>query len=343
MVEVLMKKPIILVTGGAGYIGSHTIIELLSSEKFDIISIDNFFNSSPETFERINVITGKNIKNYNIDICNASELEKVFDENPGIIGIIHFAALKAVGESVQKPILYFKNNINSLLNILECMQKKQVTNLIFSSSCSVYGSIDKLPVNELSQLHKPESPYGFTKLIGEEIIESIIKANSKLKTIILRYFNPVGAHISGLLGENPKNINNLVPLITQVANGKIPELIVNGNDYPTRDGTCIRDYIHVSDIADAHVKAMVNLLNVNQNYNILNLGSGNGVSVLEMINTFEKATGQKLNYKIGSRRPGDIAAIYSDSSLAERELGWKPKYSIEDMMLSAWKWQQNQS
>jgi len=338
------EKQTILVTGGAGYIGSHTIIELLSSGNFEVISVDNFINSSPKTFKRIKKITGRDVRNYNLDICSEGELEKVFIENSDISGIIHFAALKAVGESVEKPLLYFNNNIGSLLSILKCMEKFKINNLIFSSSCTVYGDINKLPVSEKTPIQKPESPYGLTKIICEQIIESAIKANKNLKATILRYFNPVGAHLSGLIGEDPRNKpNNLVPIITQTAIGKLDQLIINGNDYPTSDGTCIRDYIHVSDISEAHVKALTRLSDSKTNYNVYNLGSGKGVSILEVINAFEKTTGQKLNYKIGARRPGDVAAIYSDSSLAERELDWKPKYSIEDMMLSAWKWQQNQS
>lgn len=338
------KNPLILITGGAGYIGSHTIIELLNSKQFRVISIDNFSNSSPATFERIKKITGEDVKNYNVDICGLAELEKVFAQHPDISGIIHFAALKAVGESVEKPLLYFNNNNGSLLNILKCMEKYHVPNIIFSSSCTVYGSISQLPVNEQTPLQKPESPYGLTKVMGEQIIESITNSNKAIKATILRYFNPVGAHMSGLIGEDPRNKpNNLVPLITQTVAGKIKELIVYGNDYPTRDGTCIRDYIHVSDIADAHVKALIEIINSPNNYSIYNLGSGKGVSVLEVINAFERSTGKKINYKVGPRRPGDIAAIYSDSSLAEKKLNWKPKYPIEDMMLSAWKWQQNQS
>lgn len=337
-------KNTILVTGGAGYIGSHTIIELLNSNQFQVISVDNFINSSPKTFERIKKITGKDVINYDIDICKLDSFENVFIENPGISGIIHFAALKAVGESVEKPLLYFENNIGSLLNVLKSMKKFNITKLIFSSSCTVYGNIDKLPVNEHTPLSKAESPYGLTKVIGEQLIESFLQSNQNIKATILRYFNPVGAHLSGLIGEDPRNTpNNLVPIITQSASGKLGQVVVFGNDYPTRDGTCIRDYIHVSDIADAHVKALSKLTTFKDKLGTYNLGTGMGISVLEVINAFEKSSGKKLNYRIGPRRAGDVPAIYSDSSLAEKELGWKTQFSIDDMMLSAWKWEKNQS
>lgn len=340
------KSPTILITGGAGYIGSHTIIELLKTKKYRVISIDNFYNSSEKTFERINAITEEDVTNYNISMNDVVELENVFKKNQGIVGVVHFAALKAVGESVENPLLYYSNNLGSLINLLTCMLKYNVNNIIFSSSCTVYGNIDELPVNENSPLQKPESPYGATKIMGENIIESQTIANKNFNATILRYFNPVGAHSSGLIGEDPRNKpNNLVPIITQVAAGKIKSFTVFGNNYPTRDGTCVRDYVHVSDIADAHIKALEHLMNHNnkKNYNVYNLGTGKGVSVLEVIHAFEKTTGIKLNYTIGNRRKGDVSAIYSDSTLAEKELNWKPKYNIEDMMNSAWKWQLNQS
>jgi UDP-glucose 4-epimerase len=335
----------IIVTGGSGYIGSHTIIELIETTSFNVVSIDNYSNSTEKTFDRIELITGKKIRNYQIDICNKTELERVFEENSNIIGIIHFAAFKSVGESVADPQKYYYNNINSLLNILDCSLKYNIANFIFSSSCSVYGNIDELPVKETTPIGKAESPYAYTKQIGEEILKDYSKANSQLKTIALRYFNPVGAHISGLNGELPINKpNNLVPIITNTAIGKIAQMTVFGDDYPTRDGTCIRDYVHVTDIANAHIKALDFLIeNKNKsNFSIFNLGSGNGVSVLEAIAAFEKISGKKLNYQIGQKRDGDVGAIYSDNSFSEKTLGWTPKYNLDDMMSSAWKWELEQ-
>jgi len=332
----------ILVTGGMGYIGSHTIIELLKSNTYKAVSIDNCVNASIETQDRIEQITGVRVPNHNIDLIDQAAVEEVFRQYPDIKGVIHFAALKAVGESVAQPLRYYRNNFVSLINVLECCQKYGVGNFIFSSSCTVYGEIDKLPVNEQTPLSRAASPYGNTKLVGEEIIRDFIHASEGQKAIALRYFNPVGAHESGLNGEDPINRpNNLVPVITQTASGMIPQLTVFGGDYPTRDGSCIRDYIHVTDIADAHVKAVDYLIN-NKNeadYEVFNLGSGEGVTVLEAIQAFEKVTGQKLNYVVGDRRPGDVTAIYSDSSLAKEKLGWEAKRGIEDMMASAWKWQ----
>ncbi|MGZ4059111.1 MAG: UDP-glucose 4-epimerase GalE [Bacteroidia bacterium] len=332
----------ILVTGGAGYIGSHTIIELLKTTDFNIISIDNYSNSSSITFERIEKITGKKVVNYEIDLCKKEELEKVFEKNKTIVGIIHFAAFKAVGESVENPQKYYHNNINSLLNILDCCIKYNIENFIFSSSCSVYGNISQLPVKEDTPFGKAESPYAYTKQIGEQIIRDYTQANRKLKAIALRYFNPVGAHVSGLIGESPINKpNNLVPIITSTAIGKIKQMTVFGNDYPTRDGTCIRDYIHVTDIATAHIKALMFLIGHKNksDFSIFNLGTGNGVSVLEAIHAFEKVSGQKLNYAVGPKRPGDVVAIYSDTKFSEKELQWVPEFSLEDMMESAWKWE----
>ncbi len=340
------SKNTILVTGGAGYIGSHTIIELLETTNFNIISADNFSNSSAQTFDRIKRITGKKVINYNVDLCDKNEVKNIFEKEKNIIGVIHFAAYKSVSESVSNPYKYYHNNINSLLNILECCLKFNVHNFIFSSSCSVYGNIDQLPVKETTPLGKVESPYAYTKQVGEEIIKDYAHTNNKIKTIALRYFNPVGAHLSGLIGESPINKpNNLVPIITNTAIGKIKQMTVFGNDYPTRDGTCIRDYIHVSDIADAHIKALLYLIeNKNKiNFSIFNLGTGNGVSVLEAIKAFEKVSGQKLNYTIGTKRPGDVGAIYSDNSFTEKNLEWKPKFDLDSMMGSAWKWELNQT
>lgn len=341
----MTQKNTILVTGGAGYIGSHTIIELLETTNFNIVSIDNYSNSSSKTFDRIELITGKKISNYEIDICNKELLEKIFENDKTIIGIIHFAAFKAVGESVTNPQKYYHNNINTLLNILDCCIKFDVKNFIFSSSCSVYGNINELPVKETTPIGKAESPYAYTKQIGEEILKDYARANNNLQTIALRYFNPVGAHISGLNGELSINMpNNLVPVITNTAIGKIKQLTVYGNDYPTRDGTCIRDYVHVSDIASAHIKALNHLITKTNtlNFSIFNLGTGMGVSVMEAIHSFEKVSGKKLNYLIGPKREGDVGAIYSDNTFSETTLNWKPKYNLDQMMETAWKWELHQ-
>jgi UDP-glucose 4-epimerase len=335
-------KSTIIVTGGAGYIGSHTIIELIEKTDFNIISIDNYANSSSKTFERIKKITGREIKNYTIDLCNENELNTVFEMEQNIAGIIHFAAFKFVGESVVNPYKYYFNNINSLLNVLQCCLKHKVCNVIFSSSCSVYGNINQLPVKEDTPFNKAESPYAYTKQVGEEIIKDYTIANADLNCISLRYFNPVGAHSSGIIGEDPLNKpSNLVPVITQTAIGKIKQMIVNGNDYTTRDGTCIRDYIHVTDIATAHVLALQQLIaNHNKSNNsVYNLGTGTGVSVLEAITAFEKVSGVKLNYIIGPKRFGDVEAIYSETTKSKNELGWETKYDLAGMMETAWRWE----
>jgi UDP-glucose 4-epimerase len=335
----------ILITGGAGYIGSHTIIELIENTGFNVISVDNFSNSSAKTFERIKQITGKKIQNYSIDLCDKTALENVFEKEPNIAGIIHFAAFKSVPESVSNPYKYYHNNINSLLNILECCLKYSVDNFIFSSSCSVYGNINNLPVSENTPFGKAESPYAYTKQVGEEIMKDYTRAYQKLQCIALRYFNPVGAHLSGLIGEDPINpATNLVPVITETAIGKRNSMRVFGNDYNTRDGSCIRDYIHVTDIAIAHIKAMEFIINKkqNNNYSVFNLGTGTGVSVFEAITAFEKISKLKLNYTIAPKREGDVSAIYSNTELTEKTLHWKPEFSLEEMMESAWKWQLHQ-
>lgn len=335
-----MSKKTVLVTGGAGYIGSHTLIELMNSG-YEVISADNFFTSSPKAYEQVKLISGKDFDDYKLDLCNIQEFDKIFDEND-IDGVIHFAAFKAVGESVELPLKYYHNNIESLVNLLELCRKHKVSNVIFSSSCSVYGNIEKLPVDENTPLPKAESPYAYTKQIGEVIIQDVCKRYEDFNAISLRYFNPVGAHESGMIGEWPINKpNNLVPLITGTAIGKFPELTVFGGDYPTRDGTNIRDYIHVSDIARAHVQALDYLFagKNKANYDVFNLGSGNGVSVLEAISAFERVSHKKLNYKIGPRRPGDVVAVYSDSSKAGHLLGWKCKHDINSMMKTAWEWE----
>lgn len=335
-----MSKKTVLVTGGAGYIGSHTIIELLKSG-YEVISADNFFTSKEESYQQVEKISGKEFKIYKIDLCDIAEFEKIFVENE-ISGIIHFAAFKAVGESVELPLKYYHNNIASLVNLLELCRKHKTSNVIFSSSCSVYGNVEKMPVDENTPLPRAESPYAYTKQIGEVMIQDVCKRYTDFNAIALRYFNPVGAHESGTLGEWPINKpNNLVPLITGTAIGKYPQLTVFGGDYPTRDGTNIRDYIHVTDIANAHVQALNYLFagKNKTNYDVFNLGSGNGVSVLEAIAAFEKISGKKLNYKIGNRREGDVVAVYSDSSKAEKLLGWKCKFDITGMMKTAWDWE----
>ena len=332
----------ILVTGGAGYIGSHTIIELVESGRYNVISADNFSNSTPDTFDKIESITGSKIINYNVDLCDLDSTKRIFSENPDIKGIIHFAAFKSVPDSIANPDIYHQNNMESLKNILECLKLFSVPHLIFSSSCSVYGSISSLPVKEDTPLNKAESPYGLTKQLGEKLIAEFSKNNPQISSIILRYFNPVGAHISGKIGESPiKPLTNLLPIITRTASGKMKELTVFGNNYDTRDGTCIRDYIHVSDIAAAHVYALNYLIERknNSNYSIFNLGTGRGVTILEAILSFEKTTGIKLNYKIGARRNGDVPAVFSDSTKAFTQLKWKPKFGIDQMMQSAWKWE----
>lgn len=332
----------IIVTGGAGYIGSHTIIELLQNTNYNVVSVDNFSNSNATSYDRIKAITNKNFDTINIDLCNLESINSHLSNYKNIMGIIHFAAYKSVGESMVKPLMYYNNNINSLINLLQFCADKNINNFIFSSSCSVYGNATELPVTEQTSLSKAESAYGHTKQVGEELINFFCKANPNFKTVLLRYFNPVGAHISGTIGEFPINPpSNLVPIITQTALGK-NSLTVFGNDYDTRDGSCIRDYIHVTDIADAHLKAL-NYLIENKNKtdcSLFNLGTGNGVSVLEAIKSFEKISGLKLNYKIGARRVGDVIAVYANNAMAKTELNWNPKYNIDDMMLSAWKWQQ---
>ncbi|MFN6039272.1 MAG: UDP-glucose 4-epimerase GalE [Bacteroidota bacterium] len=335
-----MKK--IIVTGGAGYIGSHTLIELIKDSENQVISIDNYSNSDDDTYKRIQKITSRKIEYHPIDLCDVEALKKVFSLHDNISGIIHFAAFKSVGESVDKPLKYYSNNINSLINILKVSKEYKVNNFIFSSSCSVYGNTTILPVNENTPFSKAESPYASTKQMGEEILENFVKANPTFQAISLRYFNPAGAHETGLNGELPiGKPSNLVPAITQFAIGKIEELHVNGVDYNTRDGSCVRDYIHVSDLAEAHVTALKKLFDSkNFNYKVYNLGTGNGVTVLEAIKAFEKVAKIKLNYKIGSRRPGDVVEIYSDNTLVNQDLGWSTKRTIEEIMSSAWKWEQ---
>ncbi|MBC7694083.1 MAG: UDP-glucose 4-epimerase GalE [Burkholderiales bacterium] len=332
----------IIVTGGAGYIGSHTIIELLQQTDYNIVSIDNFSNSNAATFERIEKITGKQVKNLNVDICNLEALELAIAKVKNPIGIIHFAAFKSVPQSVADPLLYYHNNLGSLVNILKICKQLKISNFIFSSSCSVYGNVEKLPVTEETPFSPAESPYGQSKQMGEDIVLNYTKSVSDFKAVLLRYFNPVGAHPTGFNGEFPRGRpDNLVPYITQTAAGILQKLTVFGDNYDTRDGSCIRDYIHVSDIADAHVKALNYLIENKQKKasTVFNLGTGNGVSVLEAIHSFEKVAEKKLNYEIGPRRAGDVISIYANNDLVKKELNWSPKYNLDEMMLSAWKWQ----
>jgi len=332
--------PKILVTGGTGFIGSHTIIDLVENG-FDVISIDDFSRSTSIALSGIEKITGKKIKNYSVDLKNFEETQAVFMEHTDIDGIIHFAAYKAVGESVEEPILYYENNMFGLINLLKCVQEFGVPNFVFSSSCTVYGNPDVIPVTEQTPIKPAESPYGATKQMGETVIRDFTKATAT-NAILLRYFNPVGAHPSGHIGELPVGRpQNLVPAITQTAIGKLPKMMVHGNDYDTRDGSCVRDYIHVSDIAHAHTLAIQYLLEEKNETacDVFNLGTGKGVTVLEAIQAFEKVSGVQLNYAIGPRRAGDVVAIYANNEAAVKKLGWNIQYGIDEMMDTAWKWE----
>lgn len=336
-----MKKKKILVTGGTGYIGSHTTVELVE-EGFDVVIIDNLYNSEAEVADRIAQITGIKPELSVFDICDNEKLNAFFLKQKDISGIIHFAAYKAVGESVNKPLEYYRNNLMSLINLLEAMKTYGIQHFVFSSSCTVYGQPAKLPVAEDAPVQPAISPYGNTKQIGEEIIRDTVAANEKIKAISLRYFNPIGAHRSALIGELPRGVpENLVPFITQTAYGLRKELKVFGNDYNTPDGSCIRDYLHVVDLAKAHVTAVKRLIeNKNKtNYEVFNLGTGKGVSVLEAIKSFERVTGLKLNYQIAGRRAGDIEKIWADPSLANRELGWRTVSTLDESMKTAWEWE----
>jgi UDP-glucose 4-epimerase len=331
----------ILVTGGSGYIGSHTIVDLLDHD-FSVISIDDNSRSTPYAIAGIEKITGKKVKNYKVDLKNFDETRAVFQENPDISGVIHFAAYKAVGESVEQPLQYYENNIFGLVNLLKCVQEFKVPHFVFSSSCTVYGNPDTMPVTEDFPIKRAESPYGATKQMGEQILQDFARATTKTTITLLRYFNPVGAHPSALIGELPVGKpQNLVPAITQTAIGKLPKMVVYGDDYPTRDGSCVRDYIHVCDISHAHTLA-VQYLSDRKNKtrcDIFNLGTGDGVTVLEAIKMFEKVSGVKLNYEIGPRRAGDIVAIYANNDFAVTQLGWNIQYNLEEMMRTAWAWE----
>jgi len=333
-----MAKNVIVVTGGCGYLGSHTIVELMMNG-FDVVSIDNHSRSSPLVPEKIYKITGSKFYNFGIDLCSKLEVVNFFQSVHGIAGIIHFAAFKSVPESMSHPEIYYNNNIMSLVNVLEAGSAAGINNAVFSSSCSVYGDINQLPVSEDTALSPSKSPYATTKIMGELIMRDMAVARN-LNVMCLRYFNPVGAHPSGLIGEMPLSVpDNLVPVITQTAIGKREQMTVFGGSLSTRDGSCIRDYVHVMDIARAHVLAMKYLQSRSNVLETLNLGTGVGVSVLEAINAFEEVSGKQLKYSIGDPRPGDVVEIYSNASKAKRILGWQAEYSIRDMMQSAWMWE----
>lgn len=331
----------VLVTGGLGFIGSHTVVELQNKD-FQVVIIDDLSNSSIDVLEGITKITGKAPIFEKLDLKEKTKVEVFFNQHKDIQGVIHFAASKAVGESVEKPLLYYENNINTLIYVLKSLVNLDTSNFIFSSSCTVYGQADTMPITENAPIKPAESPYGNTKQMGEEIITDTCKVYKNLKAISLRYFNPIGAHPTANIGELPLGVpQNLVPFITQTAAGLRKELSVFGDDYPTPDGTCIRDYIHVVDLAKAHVVALERLLEEKNhgNYEVFNLGTGKGSSVLEVVQSFERVSGEKLNYKIAPRRAGDVIQAYADTTKANDVLGWKSQLSLDDAMLSAWNWE----
>lgn len=330
----------ILVTGGCGYIGSHTVIDLVD-HGFEVVSIDNFSRSSNVIPQRVESITGKKFRNYAIDLLDVKAVRDVFESEGNIVGVIHFAAYKSVPESVADPVLYYRNNIISLINLLDVIRERNISSFVFSSSCSVYGDVDELPVKESTPLVGIKSPYGKTKQMGEEIINDTAVANENLSCILLRYFNPVGAHESVQIGELPlQKPGNLFPVITGVGIGKFPKLTVFGNKFDTRDGTCVRDFIHVMDIAHAHTLALRHMLETKGRVlETVNLGTGNGVTILEAIKMFEEVSGTSLNYEIGADREGDVIAIYADNEKAKNLLGWKPKRDLRAMMETAWAWE----
>lgn len=330
----------VLVTGGSGFIGSHTVVELQQAG-YEVVAIDNFENSSPQVVDNIKKITGKSFDFIKADIRDKQALNDVFVKHPDIKAVIHFAAYKAVGESVEKPLAYYENNVGGTVNLVEAMQKNGVQHLVFSSSCTVYGDVtaDALPITESSPVVKANSPYGNTKKICEELLFDVSKS-SATKIVALRYFNPIGAHDSALIGELPNGVpNNLIPFVTQTAIGMREKLIVFGNDYPTRDGSCIRDYIHVVDLAKAHVKAIEFLSNNKDQYSVFNIGTGNGNTVLEVVAAFEKVSGKKLNYVVGPRREGDVVQIFASCDKATNVLGWKAERSLDNALETAWKWE----
>jgi UDP-glucose 4-epimerase len=333
----------IIVTGGCGYIGSHTAIELIENG-FEVLILDDLSNSSKETLNRVEKITGVMPDFVEVNLADEKQTNSVLQLHKDAKAVIHFAAHKAVGESVQKPLMYYQNNLFSLVNMLQALQQNDISNFIFSSSATVYGTPENLPITENEPTQRPFSPYGNTKKIAEEILDDVIKANPKFSAISLRYFNPIGAHQSGLIGELPSGIpNNLMPYITQTAVGIREKLMVFGDDYPTKDGTPIRDYIHVVDLAKAHVVAVKRLLNKQNEtaFETFNLGTGNGYSVFEVIHTFEEVTQSKLNYEVTERRPGDVPKLYAATDLAEKKLKWKAEQGLKEMIASSWKWEQN--
>ena len=329
----------ILVTGGAGYIGSHTCVELLEAG-YEVVVVDNLCNSSEESLRRVEKITGKQVKFYEADIADRTKMRKIFEEND-IFGVIHFAGLKAVGESVQKPLEYYQNNISGTLNMCEVMREQGVKNIIFSSSATVYGDPETVPITEACPKGQCTNPYGWTKSMLEQMLTDIQKADDELNVILLRYFNPIGAHKSGLMGEDPNGIpNNLMPYVMKVAIGELPHVNVFGDDYATPDGTGVRDYIHVVDLAVGHVKA-VQKIEENPGVKVYNLGTGNGYSVLDVIENVSKAVGKEIPYVIAERRAGDIAECYADAALAKEELGWESENGIKEMCEDSWNWQKN--
>lgn len=327
----------VLLAGGAGYIGSHTCVELLDAG-YDVVIADNFSNSCPEAVKRVEEITGKCVKLYEADVCDKEAVDKIFAENE-IDSVIHFAGLKAVGESCEKPVMYYRNNIDSTLTLLEAMKQYGVNSFIFSSSATVYGTPKTVPLVETMPTGSPTNPYGWTKLMMEQILSDTAKANPEMSVVLLRYFNPIGAHKSGRIGEDPNGIpNNLMPYITQVAAGRLPQLGVFGNDYPTHDGTGVRDYIHVVDLAKGHVKA-IEYAAAHKGTEVFNLGTGTGYSVLDIVNAFKKVNNIDIPYAIKPRRSGDIAECFADPAKAEKQLGWKAEKSLEDMCFDSWNWQ----
>ena len=336
-----MNNKSILVTGGLGYIGSHTTVALIE-KGYKVCIIDDLSNSSIDVLERIKKITDTSPDFFEFNLTDSSRVKTFFKKNTKFDGVIHFAAKKSVDESVRKPLDYYHNNIQSLINILDHINTN--VKFIFSSSCTVYGQAEELPITEQTPLKKPESPYGNTKKICENILEDKTKIETQFSTVILRYFNPIGAHKSSLIGEDPRNIpQNLVPIITQFAIGKLKKLTVYGDDYPTKDGTCIRDYIHIMDLADAHISALEYLFSTNTNnfYDVFNVGTGEGKTVKEVIESFIKVSGKKIQYDISSRRKGDVISAFADTSKAKKTLNWTSKVSFEDAILSAWRWEQN--
>lgn len=331
----------VLVTGACGYIGAHTVVDLVEND-IEPISIDNFSRSSPQMLQNIDRILQKPLINHIIDLCDSQKMRQFFEKTPNIDGIIHFAAYKSVPESVAKPLSYYHNNIVALINLLECTRDYGIPAFVFSSSCSVYGNAPQLPVDEQTPIEKAQSPYAYTKQIGEQMVSDFARIHTQTRCVSLRYFNPAGAHPSTQIGEVQEQAQNLVPYITQTAIGKRPFLTIFGNDYDTPDGTCIRDYVHVSDIAHAHTLALQYIAQSKNpiNNEIFNLGSGTGSSVLEAITAFEKVSGKKLNYHFGPRREGDVAAVYANKQKAQQFLAWNPQFSLEDIMRTAWIWEQ---